>query len=178
MELSERIVIEKKLNDGISFKEIGRETSRDCTTISKEIRAHRLFKQSGAYGRFFNDCLLRHGCPQTGLCGKPGCKKTCCFCGLCRPHCPEYKKERCDRHGKPPYVCNGCDQKRKCTLEKALYSATYAQREYAESRSEAHSGIVIGEDEARRLDSVVSPLILKGQSVHHILTHHGDEIMF
>ena len=36
--LSERIKIEKLLDENFSFKAIGRELERDCTTISKEVK--------------------------------------------------------------------------------------------------------------------------------------------
>ena len=179
MDLSQRIVIEKMLNDRESFKSIARKIDKDCTTVSKEVRLRRVSMCTGAYGRAFNDCLLRRDCPQTGVCGKPGCaKKRCCFCGLCVRSCDEYKKEHCTLRQKPPYVCNGCEARQKCTLEKAIYRASAAQREYEKSFSESHSGIVIDESEALRLDEIISPLVRKGQSIHHICTHHGDEIMF
>ena len=38
-------------------------------------------------------------------------------------------------------------------------------------------GLQITEEEAIRLDSVVSPLLMKGQSLHHICINHADEIM-
>lgn len=37
---SQRLVIEKGLNDGESFAEIGRKTGKDSGTISKEVRRH------------------------------------------------------------------------------------------------------------------------------------------
>jgi IS30 family transposase len=66
---------------------------------------------------------------------------------------------------------------RKCTLEKALYSAAIAQREYETLRSESRIGITIGESEAKRLDDFISPLIRKGQSIHHICSNNTDTIM-
>jgi IS30 family transposase len=179
VELSQRIRIETMLNDRKSFKSIAKELDKDCTTVSKEVRLRRISKCTGAYGRVFNDCLQRRNCPQTGVCGKPGCtKKRCCFCGECAPFCSEYKKESCALRQRPPYVCNGCEARKKCTLEKTLYYAASAQQAYEKSFSESHSGIVIDESEALRLDGIISPLVLRGQSIHHICTHHGDEIMF
>lgn len=179
MDLSQRIIIEKMLDGRESFKSIARKLDKDCTTVSKEVRLRHIFKRVGAYGRAFNDCLQRHGCLQAGVCGKLGCtKKRCCLCGVCVQSCQEYEKESCALQKKPPYVCNGCEARQKCTLEKVLYSASAAQREYEKSFSESHSGIVIDEAEALRLDRIISPLVCKGQSIHHIFTNHGDEIMF
>ncbi|MBM7616161.1 IS30 family transposase [Alkaliphilus hydrothermalis] len=78
---------------------------------------------------------------------------------------------------KPPYVCNGCDKLRSCTLTKSLYSASAAQKQYELCRSESRSGINISEEEVFRLDHFISPLIEKGQSIHHICTTHRDSIM-
>ncbi len=47
--LSDRICIEKGLNDGKSFAEIGRETHKDPTTISKEVRKHTKVKEYTGY---------------------------------------------------------------------------------------------------------------------------------
>ena len=38
--LSERIIIESCLREGMSFKQIAREVDKDPSTISKEIRGH------------------------------------------------------------------------------------------------------------------------------------------
>jgi hypothetical protein len=45
-----RHTIERGLNDGFSFKEIGRQLGKDCTTISKEIRNHRVFEKPAVLG--------------------------------------------------------------------------------------------------------------------------------
>lgn len=91
--------------------------------------------------------------------------------------CPDYQKQLCKRLLKPPYVCNGCESRTACTLEKRIYSAALAQREYEAVRSESRQGIQLTQQEALRLDSLISPLIMKGQSLHHICANHADEIM-
>ena len=73
--LSERILIEQHLNNQLSFKGIGRDLSKDPTTIAKEVKNHTYFKSSGAYGRPFNDCINRNSCTATNICGKLGCRK-------------------------------------------------------------------------------------------------------
>jgi IS30 family transposase len=62
-------------------------------------------------------------------------------------------------------------------LEKRIYSATYAQREYEQVRSNSRQGVQLIEEEALRLDALISPLLKKGQSLHHICASHADEIM-
>lgn len=177
--LEERIIIESWLQKRESFKSIGRELNKNPTTIAKEVKNHIQFKQTGAYGRNFNDCLFRIGCDHRRLCGNQKCNRVCSFCAIhrCSSLCSDYRQEICQRLSKPPYVCNGCDLRRSCRLEKRVYSATRAQREYEQVRSESRHGIQLTEEEALRLDALISPLLKKGQSLHHICVSHADEIM-
>ena len=178
--LEGRIIIEKGLDDRLSFKTIALSLNKDCTTISKEVRNHLNFEKTGSYGRSFNDCLHRKGCPRTGVCTvcikKQKRPSRCCFCGRCTSRCPDYEKEVCSRPQKPPYVCNGCVDRSRCTLEKAFYRASYADKEYRTILSEARSGPDVTEEELAAMNSVISPLIRNGQSVYHILLNHSDEI--
>ena len=103
--------------------------------------------------------------------------KPCWTCGRCTSSCISYEKYICPKLSKPPYVCNGCQQRTRCSLEKRLYKASYAQKEYEQVRSESRSGFALSEAELKQLDDVVSPLLKKGQSLHHIAVHHADELM-
>ncbi len=178
---SERGMVEVHLGNRLSFNAIGRELGKDPTTIAKEVKNHILYKKSGCYGRAFNDCYHRMDCTASQVCGKNGCRrKLCKFCSStsCSEVCPDYQREICTRLSKPPYVRNGCDIRKSCTLEKRLYDASYAQSEYEAVRSETRKGILISESEAIRLDSIISPLLIKGQSLHSICINHKDEIMW
>lgn len=180
LKLSERQQIEKLLQERASFKAIGRALNRDCTTISKEVRSHIRFVKKGSYGRSFNDCKIRKDCTITGLCEfmTKSCKRKCSFCDQCHKHCLHYVKEECLELKKPPYVCNGCQDRNRCSLEKRLYQANYAQHEYEAVRTESRTGVSISEEEAIALDNLISPLIKKGQSIHHICASNKDSIMF
>ncbi len=177
--LDDRIKIQMLLDQSKSFRHIARELGKDPTTIPKEIRCHIQFKKSGCYNKAFNDCLNRMGCLAQHLCGNRRCRRYCCYCNAhsCGSICSAYHAETCSRHANPPYVCNGCEKKGKCTLEKRTYSALHAQKEYEHTRTEARQGLQITEEEVLRLDDLISPLLLKGQSLHHICVNHTDEIM-
>ena len=43
--------------------------------------------------------------------------------------------------------------------------------------SESRSGISLDEEEIKRIDDIVSPLVLQGQSIHHICCANKDSIM-
>lgn len=181
LNLESRIIIETKLNEGESFKAIGRLLNKDCTTISKEVKNHISFEKSGAYGKAFNDCLLafQHECFAQRVCQECSSRKNrfCWSCGKCSSSCILYEKYVCPKLSKPPYVCNGCPQRNKCSLEKHLYKASYAQKEYELVRRESRSGFALSESELRQIDDIISPLLTKGQSLHHIAVHHADELM-
>ena len=177
--LIERCTIESMLNNSESFKAIGRKLGRHCTTISKEVRGHILFKKTGCFGHPFNDCANRRRCDYTNLCSSPKCRsKSCRNCSNCHLHCPDYFKEYCKKLSSPPYVCNGCSEKMKCTLEKHIYSAVSSHNEYETVRSESRSGVSLSEKELSSLDRFISPLIKKGLSIHHICSNNKAEIMF
>jgi transposase, IS30 family len=175
---SDRYQIEHFLDDAYSFKSIGRELNRDCTTIAKEVRKHIILKKTGSYGKAFNNCLHRNDCKHSRLCDSPTCRNRYCrFCSKCTSICPDFEEEKCKKLLKPPYVCNGCKDLRNCRLEKTVYSALSAQKQYETLRSEARSGITIDESEVKRLDDFISPLIKKGQSIHHICSNNADTLM-
>ncbi|AUS96087.1 hypothetical protein CDQ84_17605 [Clostridium thermosuccinogenes] len=54
----ERNIIEQRLISRKSFKSIARELGNDPTTISKEVKNHIQFRETGCYGRVFNNCML------------------------------------------------------------------------------------------------------------------------
>lgn len=179
MTLSERIDVEMLLKNGKSFKEIGRNVGKDCTTISKEVRFHWVERKSGAWGQVYNACAIRFGCKKSLVCKNKSCEfKKCGSCKICNDFCDSFVEEKCKKLDKPPYVCNGCDNLKKCTLRKKFYVAKEAQAEYEYVRSESREGIAITEDELSNLDQIITPLIKKGQSLHHICVNNADNIMY
>lgn len=178
LSLYERIQIQTMLTERKSFKAISRVLNRNCSTISKEIRSHLVFEKKGCFGNNFNDCSNRFNCSLHSLCSNANCKnKLCKNCSHCHMHCKDYSRQECQLLLQPPYVCNGCCKRTRCTLEKHVYSASIAQKEYKQVLSESRSGLAITEEEISYLDSIISPLIRKGQSVHHIYINKTDTIM-
>lgn len=175
--LDDRYTIMHSLEKRLSFKAIGRILEKDCTTISKEVRGHIFFEKKGAPYRPFNDCTHRKSCRiNYHLCKDCHTSRACSFCGKCTRICEHYEKETCPLLSRPPYVCNGCHQKHTCTLEKHIYDAHKAHLEYTEVKSESRSGFNITEAELSLLNSVVSPLLKQGQSLHHIMVNNADRI--
>lgn len=178
--LSDRKQIEKGLGGRQSFKEIGRLIGKNCTSISREVRSHLIVQQSGAYGQRFNECANRFGCQYTGLCDLEECKDSKCRnCRLllCRKYCLDFERQICPKLAQPPYVCNGCQDRRKCTLEKHMYKAQDAHAEADAVRSESRTGTHLAPKELQYVVDTVAPLLANGQSPHHIWAANKDTLM-
>ena len=177
--LEERIIIQNELNSRKSFKAIAMKLGKAPSSISREVRRHIEKKESGGYGRHFNDCAKRFSCTLENVCqgAFPCTRKLCRNCKKCKSFCSAYLKETCRRLSKAPYVCNGCQGRAKCTLEKSIYSAAAAEAEATLLLRESRSGIALDEEEIRRIDGIVTPLVLQGQSIHHICCSNKDSVM-
>lgn len=87
---NDRSIIQQKLTERESFKSIGRELGKDPTTISKEVKHHIQFKQTGCYGKAFNNCLNRKDCTAQHLCGNKRCTRQCRFSVIRTSTLPTY----------------------------------------------------------------------------------------
>ena len=177
--LNDRFVIQNELREGQSFKFIADLLDKDPSTISKEIKSHFVIKRTGAYGRSFNDCALQQNCHIQNLCHNCSHSKLryCSFCGSCSKNCSSYMQLSCERLIKPPYVCNGCKNLHRCRLQKSIYDAVEAHKEYTAIKKESRLGINSDEQEIDRIDSIITTGLSSGQSLHHICSCHKDELM-
>ena len=103
--------------------------------------------------------------------------KFCRQCNGCYTRCPDFEELKCLKLQKPPYVCNGCKERSGCKLKRHLYDTKFDQTEYEAVRSESRKGFATEPAELRRIDSIISPLIKQGQSIHQICTNNADLIM-
>lgn len=180
LSFDERLTIERELVLGSSFKKIAYKIDKNCSTISKEIRNHYSIKNTGSYGRIFNNCIKRSTCNLTHLCYTCIQKKNrlCKNCSKCKYACPEYREEKCEILKQPPYVCNGCPKLLHCTLTKHIYDSSYAYKEYKDVLSETRSGITTTNEEIDLLNSIFTPLVKnQHQSIHHVYINNQDRIM-
>ena len=176
----DRYKIKHGLDNGDSFKAIGRDIGKDNTTVAKEVKNRRGFEKTGCVGHRFNCCANRFGCDIKGLCADGECRgRKCQACAKieCSKLCPHFEMVTCAKLERAPYTCNGCDERNRCTLLKAFYKAVSAQNEYEAILRESREGFDIDDAEAARLDAIISPLLRKGQSLHHICVNNTDRIM-
>ena len=178
MTLDQRIMIEKNLDQGSSFRSIALQLGKDPTTISKEIKKHRIFREHNHFNDAKNKCALVNDCKKRNICKiyAPVCKRMCKLCNHCNSRCDDFtpKSYHCAKLDKAPFVCNPCKKKSGCRLDKAYYRATIAHKQYRTVLVESRTGINISPADLIKLDELVSPLILNGQSPYMILQHHPE----
>ncbi len=173
--IHDRTYIEDALNIGLTLKEIADRLDKDSTTISKEIKRNRTFKESKL--EFQGGCINRKSCRKKHLCNS-SCNELCKKCKTvnCYRHCPDFKIKTCNRINKFPHVCNGCETKTICKLNKYRYSTKHAEANYRDKLEGSRQGLNMTQSELKALDDLISPLIRMGQPIHHIYANHKDEI--
>lgn len=168
--LEDRIYMENSLSKGCTFKDIAKYLCKDPTTISKEVRAHRLsdWYHKGTFYNAKNFCVHRYHCKKTNACRKILlCGIKCASCPTCSQTCPDFERERCVRLDKAPYVCNGCGKKiSRCTIaHKYHYDARFADRKYRETLSASRAGINMTKRELHQKDRIITPLLEQGRLI-------------
>lgn len=176
--LSDRIYIEQELLQGSSFTSIARTLRKDPSTISKEIQRHRELIPYAYFTDNCRSCVNFTDCNRKHICGNLHCNYQCCRCRKAKviQKCAHYITWLCNKPSKPPYVCNSCPHIKACSLDKYLYSAAKAQKNYEKTLSQSRTGINMTPEELQELNDLISPLILKGQPLSHIFAVHADEI--
>lgn len=169
--LDERNYIEQELMKNTSFKEIALYLGKDPSTISKEVKKHRIKKEGQSIHIGFNHCARRYNCYRKNICSTR-CKKECRQCKDCNSVCPDFEDGICLRLKRAPFVCNGCSNRFNCRSTKYYYRALPSFNKYKDILSESRKGINMTELELSNLDKLISPLIKQGQSISHIYQTH------
>lgn len=179
LSLSDRSMIERLLVMDYTFASIAKKLGRSASTISREIKRYRVFT-----GRVNpsakNDCAKYFSCLRNNLCHieTHGCFARCKLCNdvNCTEICNDYEPLHCKLLDKPPYVCSGCPKQKTCNKEHAYYTAHRANAEYLHTLKDSRCGIRTSPEKLADISNIISPLIMKGQSINHIISTHADEI--
>lgn len=162
----------------LKCKEIAEKLKFDATSISREIKRHREFK-GRRYGcsnpstlcENFKTCNIRALCPNCS-------NKKCSTCSRknCTKMCTHYKKQVCIKTTRFPYVCNGCTKRTTCRMERWLYSSQVAHAKALDNAREPRVGVDLTGAQLIYLDSLITPLMKRGQSLNQIYLSHENEI--
>jgi IS30 family transposase len=177
--LSDRIVIETSLEKRLTFMEIARFLSKDPTTISKEVKKHRIEKPT-EYHHGQIPCRLVKDCNRINVCAGRSCNVLCKRKKSCRCYlkCPFFEQVICPTLQSAPFVCNGCTKRTYCRQDKYYYRARNSYDDYKGTLSSAREGIRISREDLNDVDAFVSPLLMKGQPIAHIYAKFEDKLPF
>ena len=176
--LRERVAIEAGLEARHSFHRIARKLGRPTSTVIREVKANRLcipvVRPNGRNCAFAPECMKHH------LCGDQDCSRRCWTCREkdCTRLCSRCVTFHCPKLDRPPYVCNLCyfSHKKKCRKDRCYYIAEKANVLALKRRSESRSGVRSSVNQIHRINSIVSPLVMKGQPISHIYLNHRHEL--
>jgi len=157
--LEDRKFIQHGLEEGWSKAKIARDLEKSPSTISKEIKLHRKFKLTSAYGRGVGYYCVNHGQYKE--------------CYSCKVECEHYHERQCERR-KRVGVCNKCPKRHTCYLDKYDYFATKAHEEYLYTLTDAREGINMTSSQMISMAQTIGPLLKKGQSVYQIIANHPE----
>lgn len=155
--LEERQIIQVGIESSSTKAAIARTIGKDSTTVAKEIRHHRILTPRNTFN-YPVVCDKMKTCPV-----KPCFKK-----------CSAYVEPVCKRRDKSPGACNKCDKTQRCHLDKYLYNAGTAHKEYLAQLSDCREGINMTAAEHDRIAGIIAPLLKQGQSVHQVLSSHPE----
>ena len=171
LSIDDRRMILEGICEGKNQKQIADSIGVAKTTITREILKHRKFFENH---RLQNDrCAFVESCDIKHLCKDMKCAtkcKNCKFGKNCHSLCAQYKKRKCNKTDKFPYVCNGCKQMKICQLDFWKYNPDTANTEAETTLVNSRRGINMSEEEFAKLDATLLAGTQKGQSVEHIVT--------
>lgn len=175
----ERALIKIKLDAECSFRKIARDLSKSITTISNEVKARRTRVIKGSFGRRYNACRYRFNCPVAGYCGDRKCRRvTCSSCKLvCNSTCQHFAEAICPRLITAPFVCNGCEQRARCTLTKYEYQPVLAHNAYRKILSSSREGFSLTEAELTQINVMVKEGLKRGLSPYNICETNKNKLI-
>ncbi len=171
----QKIITEHRDENGkltIMLKEIGNMLSNDPSTISKEVKLHRIFKgrpNDNRLGSYNSICSKYKECRRfIGDIYHPHSLYKNLF--KCINECNEYEEYICPNLKKFPWICNGCPKATGCHLNKFYYYADEAHKDYKQTLRETREGINLTPDEFKVLNHTVSNYVRAGQPIYHIFS--------
>jgi len=172
---NQRSQLELFLNNDYKLINIANELNRDPRGISKEIKRNRyLFVRSNAK----NKCGIQNTCSISRLCDTcvSGKCKYCKF-AKCSSICNHFVEfPQCKRILKFPFVCNGCDFLKDCSLPKLFYKGDRAHSSYKENSSSWKYGTRFTDAQLAVFEKALSDGVKKGHSLDVIIHNHNLQI--
>lgn len=177
----ERSKLEKMINEREPLTLIAETLGKHPTSVAREVKRNRSKCSPIKFSKFTRIRCAKakdNGCKLRGICGSQKCKRLCVHCTyiVCAGRCSAYVERICTDTASWPYVCNRCKEFSTCPEQRYIYEGSRAQRIASLRASLSRRGIDLDATELSRLDDLITPLVLKGQSLFHVWNNHRDEI--
>lgn len=172
--LSKRQTLENLLNKKVTAVVIASTLMLHPTSISREIKRHRLLVEPSMKQSFCSSCSNHWSCTLHFRCGRRTCQHRCDGCKALTS-CDAYLPFHCQVLDRYPYVCNGCSRELKCELRRFFYHADVANKSATESLILSRSGFNLSVDQYEQLNHwMYEALVHKRQSIHHFVQSMQD----
>ena len=152
--------------------QIAKEMGRSKTTVIREI-VNRSVACDRGYRCSNRICALFDRCPRAKGYGRDAKRSFNCT-PRCFEVCPDFVERTCERLDVSSRVCNGCEGFRSCPMMKRLYVADGAQANRDSLLHDSRTGIHPDADALARMNAVLSPCIMRGQSVRNVVANNRD----
>ena len=154
--IDNRINIQAGIEKHLSLERLANLVKKNRSTIYRELHNYSYEKHVDRKGCQY--CSKREACEDNGVCT-----------GLAAfRHCKDFEKIKCPRLKRFPYVCNGCDKQNHCPYDKRYYDCAKAHTMSLKNRILTRKRRHIPQETIKKINQIVSPMIRKGQSIHHI----------
>ena len=151
-----RCTIEEMITKRKRKVEIANELDKSSSTIAREIEKHKLLKPHNSFNNNNFNCKYFKNCK------------------ICTEKCRLFTPITCVERDRNIGACNGCSKTKSCKLDKYLYKAEIAQKNYEYTLKDSRQGVNLTTSELIDIAHIVCPLILKGQAPYTILNNHPE----
>lgn len=151
-----RCTIEEMITKRTRKGEIANELDKSTSTIAREIEKHKLLKPHNSFNNNNFNCKYFEDCK------------------ICTEKCRLFTPITCVDRDRNIGACNGCSKIKSCKLDKYLYKAEIAQKNYEYTLKDSRQGVNLTTSELIDIAHIVCPLILKGQAPYTILNNHPE----
>ena len=172
MTVEDRKRIDFLLQLGWTPAQIADDRGRSKSTILHEI-INRSVPCNRGYRCSNRICALFDACPRIKGYGRDAKRPFNCT-PQCFEVCPDFVERTCGRLETPSHVCNGCRDFRSCPMMKRLYVADGAQANRESLLRDSRAGIHPDAEALARMNAVLSPCIMRGQSVRNVVANNAE----
>lgn len=151
--VDDRINLQACIAKNLSWKETSKILKKNRSTIYRELTNYFTIRD-GKHSCVH--CVKYDYCKEVGIVVHQGINYEC------------FEPAYCSKLSHFPFVCNSCENKKKCNREKRYYDCINAENRSLGNRIGTRKHKRISKENIETIDEIVSPLVFKGQSIHHI----------